>query len=117
GALGRIRDARAIPDLITIFHDKEHWSWSMHWAAAEALGRIGDTTIVPDLIDALDSTLTNERQIALEALWRIGTSEALAAANAKEEEAINWMKSRGDEHGAEIAEAWFLACWDRARSD
>jgi HEAT repeats len=68
-ALGEIRDARAVPDLIRALKDKDN---EIRWEAALALGEIGDTGTIPALIDCLKDEDRYVRYATAIALEKIG---------------------------------------------
>ena len=53
-ALGKIRDARAVPHLVKILND-EGYLPQLQGAAADSLGKIGDKSVVDELIKALEN--------------------------------------------------------------
>jgi len=81
-ALGMIKDSRAVPGLLAALHDPVSY---VRRAATEALGAIGDDVAVPELVarlaDESKEWWQNEgvSDIAVQALERIGTGQALAA--------------------------------------
>ncbi|MEQ8169641.1 MAG: HEAT repeat domain-containing protein [Candidatus Eremiobacterota bacterium] len=66
-ALGKIRDARAVPNLIKILND-EGYLPQLQGAAADSLGKIGDKSVVDELINALEN-----KKIQREVIVSIGT--------------------------------------------
>ena len=82
-AMGFLRQGQAVDPLLAMLRDPQREN--MHGRAIEALGRIGDERAVGPLIQRLRAKPTGETQwwsgrAELQALARIGTPEALAAA-------------------------------------
>ena len=74
GALGQIRDARAVKPLIAALRDDY---WAVRRAAAEALGQIGDAPAVEPLIAALKDQDRAVRKAAAKVLVDIYRSGKL----------------------------------------
>ncbi len=70
-ALGNIGDVRAVEPLISALKDKD-WGWGVREGAAEALGNIGDVRAVEPLVAALKDEYRDVREVAAEALDKIG---------------------------------------------
>ncbi|MCB8980627.1 MAG: HEAT repeat domain-containing protein [Ardenticatenaceae bacterium] len=73
-ALGNIRDADAVPHLITALQDEEY---TVRSEAAKALGNIGDIAPVPHLVTALQDEEYTVRSEAAKALGNIRDTAAV----------------------------------------
>ena len=72
--LGEIGDERAVEPLIeALSYDEGGWhDYEVHVAAAEALGNIGDKRAVEPLIKVLSDAGWKVREVAAEALKKLG---------------------------------------------
>src|SRR5262249_49478433 len=100
-----IKDVSIVPDLVEYLHDEKRY---MRWYAAKALGELGDERAVPALVERLTDTEYLEDfehddpewqqspvcEVALEALERVGTPEALKAAETWKEKFMRSLKSK-----------------------
>ena len=87
-ALGRLKDKKSIPSLVSVFKN-ENDRWDIRWRAAWALGEIGDQEAVGPLIDMLvtlrkdnyrfDKHYHSIRNEAAIALGKIGGARAVEA--------------------------------------
>lgn len=70
--LGALKDARAIPLLVPLLHDKD-LNYNVVWA----LGEGGDKSAISPLIDALNDKSSDVRVIAIHSLEKLKAKEAL----------------------------------------
>lgn len=89
-ALGPIGDPVAVEPLIEVVEDRDG-EWGVRTAAARSLGLLGDPRAVKPLIDVLNDMNAHVRHMAVIALGRIGTPEAVEALN---------VAARSDSDGA-----------------
>ncbi len=73
-ALGELRDARAVPQLVQALGDPNQW---VRIVAAEALGQIGDRAATPALVRALEDESVWVRRACVVALGQIGDERAV----------------------------------------
>jgi hypothetical protein len=69
GALGQIRDARAVEPLVTALKDQDD---AVRQAAAAALGKIGDARTVEPLMAALKDKNSSVQEVAAKELIKMG---------------------------------------------
>jgi HEAT repeat protein len=110
-ALGVLKDARAVPRLLSLLHDKD---WRVRKGSAGALGKIGDRRAAEPLIDALQRDVQPDvRSSAAEALGRLKDPRAIEplinALNDKahyvRENAVNALDEIADPRALEALEA------------
>jgi HEAT repeat protein len=77
-ALGPIGDPVAVEPLIEVVADRDG-EWGVRTAAARSLGLLGDARAVEPLIGVLNDMSAHVRHMAVIALGRIGTPEAVEA--------------------------------------
>jgi HEAT repeat protein len=77
-ALGPIGDPVAIEPLIVVVEDRDG-EWGVRTAAARSLGLLGDSRAVGPLMSVLNDMNAHVRHMAVIALGRIGTPEAVEA--------------------------------------
>lgn len=70
--LGDLKDARAVPILIGLLHDKD-----VEYIVPWSLGEIGDRAAIPPLLELLDDGNPDLRVLAIYALTTLRASEAL----------------------------------------
>src|SRR5262249_11977355 len=72
--LGELKDVRAIPFLVPLLKDT-----AFDYKVAWALGQIGDKSAITPLIEALKSSNSDVRVIAIQSLEKLQAREALPA--------------------------------------
>ena len=110
-ALGVLKNARAVPRLLSLLHDKD---WRVRTASARALGKIGDRRAAEPLIDALQRDVQPDvRSSAAEALGRLKDPRAIESlinalndkAHYVRENAVNALEEIADPRALEALEA------------